>query len=158
MINLELAYFIAKFYLVGLCICFVLSLLNLHNNKSNFIVVTFALLHCFIDQFIKTSLDFYTFYLGAAFECLVFILLSVAAHLYLKIKHAKSSVIVYIIYLLIALSYLILHRVRVVIYSTDEPILWLINMQSVFVLTLYFFSNCFVVYGSKIKWNSGFGR
>lgn len=157
-INLELAYLITKFYLVALSICFVFNFININKNKSNFIVVTFALLHCFINQYVKTSYDFYTFYLGFAFECLVFILLSVAAHLYFKIRHVKTSVIIYVIYLLIALSYLILHRVRVVIYSTDDPILWFINSQSVFVLILYFFSNCIVVYGSRIKWNSVFGR
>ena len=157
-INLELSHFIAKFYLVALSICFVFSFININKNKSNFIVVTFAFLHCFIDQFIIINLGFYTFYLWAAFECLVFILLSAAAHLYFKIIHVKTSVIIYVIYLLIALSYLILHRVRVVIYSTDDPILWFINSQSVFVLILYFFSNCIVVYGSRIKWNSVFGR
>lgn len=158
MIDLELAHFVAKFYLIGLSLCFICSYINRRKNKSNLIAVTFSLFHCIIDQFSKVKFDFYTFYLGAAFGCLVFILITVLVHVHLCIKHVKTTVIIYVIYFLIAISFLILHRIRVVIYSSDEPIMWLINLQSVFILTLYFLSVCIFVYGCKIPWNTQFGR
>ena len=158
MINLELAHFFTKFYLVGLFICFLLSYINRHKNKSNLIAVTYALLHCVIDQFTKSLFDFYTFYLAIAFGCIMFVLCTALTHLYFRLRHMKTTVFVYAIYFSIAISCLILHRVLVVIYTSDESILWLINLQSGFALTLYFLSICTFAYGCKISWNTLFGR
>jgi hypothetical protein len=158
MISLDLGHFIAKFYLVGYFICFLISYSNKDNNKSNLIIVTYALVFCLFNQYIKSVLDFYTYYLGCAFSCLVCLVFSLITHLIMKIKHAKTTIYVYVIHLLIALSYLVIHRVRVVLFDSDEHILWLINSQSGFTLSLYFFSICVLFYGSKILWKSQFGR
>jgi len=140
------------------CIIFILSFLNKDNNKSNLIIASLALLGCIFSQYLKESLSFYIFYLGAALQFLVLVLISVFTHLFFKIKHEQTSVIVYILYILMAISYMVLHRIRVVMYDTDEPILWLINSQSVLTLTLYFLSICVFAYGCKIKWKLQFGR
>lgn len=158
MINLELAHFIAKFYMCAYFICFLLSFINKDNNKSNLILASIALFFCVIDQYLKMSLDFYYFYLGEAAGSLFCILLSLTIHLLLKVNHERTTLIVYSFYFLISIGYLVLHRVRVVIYDTDEPIMWLINSQSVFNLSLYFLSICVFAYGTKIKWNLYFGR
>jgi hypothetical protein len=158
LISLELGHHIAKLYLIGYSIVFVLSFLNKESNKSNLIIVSLALIGCIFSQYIKESLSFYVFYLGAALQFLVLILVSVFTHLFFKIKHEQTSIVVYFLYVLMALSYMVLHHVRVVIYDTDEPILWLINSQSIFTLTLYFLSICVFAYGCKIRWKWQFGR
>jgi hypothetical protein len=158
MIDLELSHFIAKFYLFAYFLVFTVSFFNTDNNKSNLIIVGFALCRCIFGQSSKMLFDFYTFYLGAAFECLLCIGLSLVVHLFFKVKHEKSTLFIYGCYFLIAISYLVIHRVRVVIYDIDEPIMWLINLQSIFTLTLYFLSICVFAYGTKIRWNSYFGR
>ncbi|PKH86232.1 hypothetical protein [Colwellia sp. Bg11-28] len=158
MIPLEFAHFIAKFYICAYLVCFILSFLNKENNKSNLIVVALALVFCIFNQYLKSSLGFYFFYLAGAAGCILCVFLSLIIHLALKIKHEKSTLFVYGFYFLIAISYLVIHRVRVVIYDTDESIMWLINLQSVFTLTLYFLSICVFAYGTKITWNSYFGR
>jgi len=158
MIDLELAHFISKFYLFLFFICFVLSFINKSRNKSNLIIISFFLIHCLIGQTSKMSFGFYTYYLASAFLCLTVIILSLFLHLYLRIKHEFVTVLNYILLILISMSYLIIHRVRVVIFETDEPILWLINAHSAFTLLLYFLSICFFLYGSNIKWKSQFGR
>jgi len=157
-INLELAHFIAKFYLLAYFICFAVSFSNKYNNKSNLIIITYALVFSVLNQYIKSSLDFYTFYLGSAASCLNCIFLSLITHLSMKVKHSKTTIYIYIFYILIALSYMLVHRIRVVIFDSDEHILWLINTQSVFTLTLYFLSICVFIYGSNILWKSQFGR
>ena len=158
MINLDLAYFIAKFYMCAYLVCFILSFLNKDNNKSNLIIVALALVFCIFNQYLKSSLGFYFFYLGGAAGSLFCILLSLITHLALKVKHEKSTLFIYGFYFLIAISYLVIHRVRVVIYDTDEPIMLLINLQSVFTLTLYFLSICVFAYGTRIRWNLYYGR
>ena len=158
MINHELGHFIATFYLFGYFFIFILSFINRNNNKSNLIVVALALSFCIFNQYLKISLGFYSYYLGAA-ACSIFaIFFSLAIHLFLQVKHEKSTVVIYGLYFLIAISYLVIHRVRVVIFDTDEPIMWFINSQSAFTLTLYFLSICVFAYGTKIRWNSYFGR
>ncbi len=158
MINLEIAHFIAKFYMCAYLVCFILSFLNKKNNKSNLILVTIALVFCIFNQYLKTSLGFYFFYLGEAASSLFCVLLSLIVHLFFRVKHEKPTLYIYSFYFLIAISYLVIHRIRVVIYDTDEPILWLISLQSGFTLTLYFLSVCVFIYGIKIKWNCYFGR
>jgi hypothetical protein len=158
MIDLELGHFIAKFYLFAYFLVFVVSFFNKDNNKSNLIIVGFALCRCIFGQSSKMMFDFYTYYLGAAFGCLFCIVLSLLTHLFFKVKHSKSTLVVYGFYFLIAISYLVIHRVRVVIYDTDAPITWLINLQSVFTLTLYFLSICVFAYGTKIRWKLYSGR
>jgi hypothetical protein len=158
MIDLELAHFISKFYLFLFFICFVLSFINKNNNKSNLIIISFFLIHCLIGQTSKMSFGFYTYYLVSAFSCLMVIIFSLLLHLYLRVEHKFLTVINYIFLILISMSYLIIHRVRVVIFDTDEPILWLINTHSALNLVLYFISICFFLYGSNIKWKSQFGR
>jgi len=157
-ISLELGYFIAKFYLAGYFLCFILSYKNKNRNLSNLIITTIALVNCIFNQYLKEALDFYTFYLGAAFQVLVLLLISLILHLYFRIKHEKSTILVYGLYILIAISFMVIHRVRVVVFDSDEHILWLINAQSAFTLILYFLSICALVYGSKILWKSQFGR
>jgi len=157
-INLELGYFIAKFYLAGYFFCFLLSYKNKQKNLSNLIITSIALVNCIFNQYLKEALDFYTFYLGAAFQILILLLISLIIHLYFRIKHKKSTLVVYGLYLLIAISLMVIHRVRVVIFDSDEHILWLINAHSVLTLTLYFLSICVLAYGSKILWKSQFGR
>jgi len=157
-INLELGYFIAKFYLAGYFLCFFLSFNNKYDNKSNLIITTVALINCIFNQYLKEILDFYTFYLGAAFQLLTLLLISIIIHLFFKVKHEKSTVFVYGLYIFIVISYLIIHRVRVVMFDSDEHIMWLINGQSIFTLTLYFLSICVFIYGSKTLWKSQFGR
>lgn len=158
MIDLELAHFIAKFY-VALCFfCFVVSFSNRGCNKSNLIVVSFALIHCVVGQSSKMAFDFYTYYLASACFCILVIACSLLTHVYLRVKHEVITVVIYSLFILISISYLIIHRVRVVIYDTDEPILWLINSQSVFTLTLYFISISLFLYGCNIQWKSQFGR
>lgn len=158
MIEHELGHLIAKFYLVGYLICFIFSYLNKNNNKSNLIIITFAFVFCIFNQFIKTEFGFYTFYLGAAFGLLACISSSLVFHFLTGVRHRKPTLIVYFIYISMAVSYLLLHRIRVVIYDTDEPILWLINAQSVFTLTLYFFTICIFFYGCRVKWKLQSGR
>jgi hypothetical protein len=158
LIRLDLGHQIAKLYLIGYCIVFVLSYLNKDNNKSNLIIASLALFGCIFNQYLKETLSFYIFYLGSALQLLVLILISVSTHLFFKIKHKKTTITVYILYILMVISYMVLHRVRVVMYDTDEPILWLINSQSGFTLSLYFLSICVFAYGCKIKWKLQFGR
>ncbi|KGJ86854.1 hypothetical protein [Colwellia psychrerythraea] len=158
MINHELGHFIATFYLFAYFLVFILSFMNRNNNKSNLIVVALALSLCIFNQYLKISLGFYFYYLGAAACTLFCILFSLAAHLFLKVKHEISTLFIYGFYFLISISYLVIHRVRVVIFDTDEPIMWLINSQSAFSLTLYLLSICVFVYGTKIKWKWHFGR
>lgn len=158
MISLELGHFIAKFYLLSYFLIFIFSFVNRDNNKSNLIIVGFALCRCIFGQSSKMMFDFYTYYLGAAFGCLLCIVLSLLTHLFFKVKHAKSTLVIYGLYFLISISFLVIHRVRVVIFDTDESIIWLINSQSVFTLTLYFLSICVFAYGTRIKWNLYFGR
>ncbi|NQZ24512.1 MAG: hypothetical protein HRT53_21005 [Colwellia sp.] len=158
MISHELGHFIAKFYLVGYLVCFIFSFLNKFNNKSNLIIITLAFVFCVFNQFLKVKLGFYTFYLGAALGLSVCVFLSVTFHFFTKVLHKKTTLVVYSFYISMAISYLILHRVRVVIYDSDEPISWLINAQSVFTLTLYFFSIVIFLYGCKVKWKLQFGR
>jgi len=158
MISLELSYFIAKFYLLAYFVFFIISFLNKENNKSNFIIVSLVLINCIIGQYVKELLGFYTFYLGATLQCLVVIALSLFLHLFFKVKHEKTTYIIYLFYFFIALSFLILHRVRVVIYDSDESILWLINTQSVFTLLLYFLSIIVLAFGCKNKWKYFSGR
>jgi hypothetical protein len=158
LISLELGHHIAKVYLIGYCIVFVLSYLNKDNNKSNLIITSLALFGCIFNQYLKENLSFYIFYLGAALQLLALIFISVFTHLFFKIKHEQTSIFIYFLYVLMAISYMVLHRVRVVMYDTDEPILWLINSQSIFTLTLYFLSICVFAYGCKIRWKWQFGR
>ena len=143
---------------MGYFIVFILSFLNKDNNKSNLIIASLALVGCIFSQYLKESLSFYVFYLGAALQFLVLVLISVFTHLFLKIKHERTTITVYILYILMVISYMVLHRVRVVMYEADEPIMWLINSQSIFTLTLYFLSICVFGYGCKIKWKLQFGR
>ena len=158
MITLELAHFIAKFYLVAYILCFVLSYKNVKENKSNFIIIMLAIATCIFNQYINTDADFYTFYLVMAITCTNVILASVGFHIYFSIKHSRSTLWTYSIYFLIAISYMIIHRVRVEIFDSDEPILWFINAQSAFTLSLYFLSICIFIYGCNIKWKLQFGR
>jgi hypothetical protein len=158
MIDLELAHFIAKIYICAYLVFFILSFLNKENNKSNLIVVSLALIFSIFNQYLKLSLGFYFYYLGCAAVCLFAVFLSLIIHLFFKVKHEKSTLFIYGCYFLISISYLVIHRVRVVIYDIDEPIMWFINLQSIFTLTLYFLSICVFAYGTKIRWNSYFGR
>jgi hypothetical protein len=158
MINLELGYFIAKFYLAGYFVCFLFSYRNKHINQSNLIIATIALVNCLFNQYLKEALDFYTFYLGAAFQVLILLLISLIIHRYFRIRHEKTTLLIYGLYILIAISFMIIHRVRVVIFDSDENIMWLINTHSVFTLTLYFLSICVLAYGGIIKWKLPFGR
>jgi hypothetical protein len=158
MISLGLAHFIAKFYLFTYFVVFVFSFINRDENKSNLIILSLALCYCIFGQFSKMFLSFYTYYLGAAFGCLVSITISLFTHLFFKLKHEKSTLFIYGCYFLIAISYLVIHRVRVVIYDTDESIMWFINLQSIFTLTLYFLSICVFAYGTRIRWSFYFGR
>jgi len=158
MIDLELGHFFAKFYMFAYFLVFIVSFFNKDNNKSNLIIVGFALCRCIFGQSSKMLFDFYTYYLGAAFGCLACIVLSLIAHLFFKVRHAKTTLYVYGLYFLIAISFLVIHRVRVVMYDTDEPIILFINLQSVFTLTLYFLSICVFAYGTRIKWNWHSGR
>jgi len=157
-ISLELGHFIAKFYLIGYFLCFLLSYRNRYNNKSNLIIVTLALASCAFNQHLRENLGFYTFYLGAACQVLITLSVSLGIHLYFKIKHERTTLLVYLLYILISISFMVIHRVRVVIFDTDESILWLINSQSAFTLSLYFLSICLFLYGTNIKWKSQFGR
>lgn len=158
MISLELGYFIAKFYMMGYFLCFLLSYRNRRSNKSNLIITTVALVNCIFNQYLKEALDFYTYYLGAAFQVLILLFISLIIHLYFRIKHEKTTLFVYGFYILIAISLMIIHRVRVVVFDSDENILWLINTQSAFTLTLYLLSIFVLAYGGLIKWKLPFGR
>lgn len=158
MISLELAHFIAKFYVLLFFICFLVSFSNKGFNKSNLIIVSFALIHSILGQSGKVAFDFYTYYLACACFCIFVIASSMLTHIYLRIKHEAVTVIIYSLYIFICISYLIIHRVRVIVYDTDEPILWLINSQSVFTLGLYFISISLLLYGCNIQWKSQFGR
>jgi hypothetical protein len=158
MIDLELGHFIAKFYLLAYFVVFIFSFINAPNNKSNLIIITLALVFCIFNQYLKFTVDFYNYYLTCAAFALLLILISLAAHFYLKIKHPKTTLFVYASYLSIAASYLIMHRVRIVIFDNDDSIMWLINGQSTFTNTFYFLNILVFFYGTKIKWNSYFGR
>ncbi len=158
MITLELAHTIAKFYLVAYVFCFLFSYRNRRNNKSNFIVILVAIASFLFNQYLKEEGDFYTFYLLAAAAAMNVILTSVGLHLFFTIKHSRSTLWIYLIYFLIAISYMIIHRVRVVVYESDEPILWFINAHSAFTLSLYILSICIFIYGCNIKWKVQFGR
>lgn len=157
MISLESAHFITKFYLIGYFICFVLSFVK-ENNKSNLIIVSLVFFYSVLDQYLKMELGFYTFYYGAALGCATVVLVSVLSHLYLKVRHQKVTALMYICFLLMAASYMIVYRVRVVIYETDEPISWLINGQSWFTLIIYFLILLLCFYGCNVKWKLQFGR
>lgn len=158
MITLELAHTIAKFYLVAYVICFVLSYTNVKENKSNLIIISVALASFIFNQYLKEEGDFYTFYLLAATAAMNVILTTIALHTFFTVKHSRSTLWIYLIYFLIAISYMIIHRVRVVIYESDEPILWFINAHSAFTLSLYILSICIFIYGCNIKWKVRFGR
>lgn len=158
MIDFELAHFIAKFYLFAYFLAFVLSFFNVTNNKSNLIIITLALVFCVFNQYLKSAVDFYNYYLTSTFFALLFILLSLASHFYLKIRHSKTTLFVYVSYLFLAVSYLIMHRIRVVIFDKDDSIIWLINSHSALVNILYFINILLFFYGTKIKWKSYSGR
>jgi hypothetical protein len=157
-ITLELSHFIAKFYLVADILCLLLSYKNLRENRSNFIVIALVIATCIFNQYIKTEADFYTFYLVAAITCTNVILTSIGFHINFSIKHSRSTLWAYSICFLIAISYMIIHSVRVEIFKSDEPILWFINAQLAFTLSLYFLSICIFIYGCNIKWKLQFGR
>jgi len=157
-ITFELGFFIDKFYLVGYSLVFIVSYLNQKNNQSNLIIISLTLIHCLFTMFLRGETSFYTFYLWAAFTLSSVILLSIIIHLFFQIKHQKTTVKVYYLYILSSIGYLIIHRVRVVIYDTDDPIFWLMNLQSGYNITLSFLAICLFVYGCNIKWKSQYGR
>jgi hypothetical protein len=158
MISLESAHSIAKLYLIGYFIFFIASYLNQENNKSNLIIVSLALVNCLCSLYLTEHASFTTYYLWSSLQQLVVILFCVFIHLYFTIKHEKTTLTVYFFYIVISISFLLIHRIRVVIYDSDEPILWLINAHSVFTLSLYFMSICVFSYGCKIEWKLQFRR
>lgn len=157
MIDLAFSFFIAKFYMFGYLLCVFLSWHARESNKSNVVVSSLALVNYFVGQNIKENSTFETFYLAAALQMLMLVMCNIVVHIALRIQHAKTTLIVYCLYTLLAMSYLGMYRIRVKMFDSDERIMWIINSQSAFVLTLYFCTICLFIYGSNIRWKLLFG-
>jgi hypothetical protein len=88
-------------------------------------------------HFAQTLLEmtsFYTFYLYFAACCIAVIASSLFFHVILRVDHSKSVYFVYGLLFFKFFMYMLLYRVRVIVYSSDESIMWLINTQSFLVL------------------------
>lgn len=157
MIDLEYSYLITKFNIVAYFVCLIFLIRPPNVSYSLSIICVFSIIHLFTGQYVKEYFGFSEFYLAAALEPLALILTCVITHLFLKVLHTKVSFYIYILYLLMSVSYLIIHRVRVVIYDSDEPIMWFITSHSILINSIYFVVFCLFIYGSKVKWKLLFG-
>jgi len=132
-ITLELGFIIDHYYFVGYLLVFILSYSNKNNNKSNLIIISLVMIHCIFHMYLRDEPDFYTYYLWSAFKRCLMIFLSIIIHLHFHIKHQQTTVYAYYLYIMCSFGYMMIHRVRVVIYDTDEPILWLMNLNLVII-------------------------
>jgi hypothetical protein len=138
LITLENAYVINKINVMILSIILIYGVKFKSIKKTELIVLPCLILGMFSGYYILENSDFYSFYLNAALNSLLIVAVSVFIHNELRVEHSRAVYLIYGLLLFDVLLYMIVYRVRVIIYDSDEPIMWLINAQSFFILTCDF--------------------
>jgi hypothetical protein len=139
MIGIETGYLMIKVYLIILAVLLLFGIKKNKVDKTEIIIYSCIAINCNFIQTLFESTDFYTYYLYFAANCMLVVVCSLLVHVLWRINHSKAAYSVYGLFMFKTLLYLILYRVRVVLYDTDEPIMWLINGQSFLILLCDFF-------------------
>jgi len=139
MISVELGFLIIKINTIILMAIFIYGVKVKRLDKSEMIIMATMLVSIVTSQIIVQDSDFYTFYLSFASSCLAIVATSIFLHVVLQEVNSKYTYCVYGLFLVKFLSHMLLHRVRTQIYTSDEPIMWLIQSHSVLVLACDFF-------------------
>jgi hypothetical protein len=139
MISVELGFLIIKINTVILMAIFIYGVKVKRLDKSEMIIMATMLVSIVTSQIIVQDSGFYTFYLSFASSCLAIVGTSIFLHVVLQEVNSKYTYFVYGLFLVKFLSHMLLHRVRTQIYTSDEPIMWLIQSHSALVFTCDFF-------------------
>ena len=134
MISVELGYLITKVNLFFLAALFVFGYKKERLNTSEIIIFVCVAVNYNFSQLLLETTDFYTFYLYFAAKALLVIVISLIIHLAMRVEHSNYTQLAYALLLTKFVLYMIVYRVRVVIYDSDKHIMWLINSQSMLVL------------------------
>ncbi len=102
--------------------------------KTEVIILSCLVVGGVTGHYILQNSDFYGFYLYAAANNLVVVAVSAFVHAEKRVEHSRVALMIYGLLLFKFLLHMVLYRVRVITYDSDEPIMWLINGQSSLVL------------------------
>lgn len=103
-------------------------------DTTEMLILVTMLVSVISSQVITQKTDFYTYYLSFASNILMVITVSIFLHILWQEMHSKLTYFIYGILFVQFLSHMLLHRVRTQIYNSDEPIMWLINGQSMVII------------------------
>ena len=101
---------------------------------TEMLILVTMLVSTISSQVITQETDFYTYYLSFASNILVVITVSIFLHVLWQEIHSRLTYFIYGALFIEFISHMLLHRVRTQIYTSDEPIMWLINGQSVVII------------------------
>jgi len=133
-ISVEQAFLIAKFNIIILAVILIYIFKTDSLKTSEFKVVCSLIFGVFVGYYILQNASFYDFYLYAAASNLFIVGVSILAHNFMKAEKSKTVYLIYGLLFFKFLLHMLLYRVRVIIYDSDEPIMWLINGQSFAIL------------------------
>ena len=152
MLSVEDGFIITKINLVFLVLIWLVGakLNSLRNSEMLFLAP--LLLGAFVGRFISENSGFYTFYLYFAANNLLIVTIALFLHVWFRRNHEKVVFLLYGLLLTKFISHMILYRVRTQIYTSDEPIMWLINFQSMLVVSFDLIVLLVLVF-RLFKWN-----
>jgi len=133
-ITVELGYLIVKIILAVLAVLFIYGIKKNRLDKTEIIIYACVGISYHFAQALLEMTSFYTYYLYFAACCMAVVASSLFFHVILRVEHSKSVYFVYGLLFFKFFMYMLLYRVRVIVYSSDESIMWLINTQSFLVL------------------------
>lgn len=134
MIELDASFVLVKINTLILTVFFIYGFKTKKLATSELLILAPMLVSIVNSQVITQENDFYTFYLSFASNVLVVVTVSVFLHVIWQEMHSKFTYWVYGLLLVKFASLMLVHRVRTQIYTTDEPIMWLINGHSALIL------------------------
>jgi len=134
MITTEEAYLINKVYVLIYSVILIYGVKAKTIEKTEMILLPCLMVGTFSIYYILQHSSFQDFYLYDALNCLSIVVVSLFVHNERRVNHSKSVYFIYGLLLFKFLMYMVIYRVRVIIYDTDAPIMWLINTQSVLIL------------------------
>ncbi len=151
MLSVEDGFIIAKINLVFLVLTWLVGSKFNSLKISEMLFLVPLMLGAFAGRFISENSDFYTFYLYLAANNLLIVTIALFLHVWFRRNHEKVVLFLYGLILTKFISHMVLYRVRTQIYTSDEPIMWLINLQSVLVISCDLI--IFLVIGFRLfKW------
>ena len=152
MVDFSIAYDLYKLLIASVACVVVFALKNSKVSKSTLIISVVILVNWLVSQFTKEKVVFDTQYTAFAMEALFTIVLSAFVHVSMRIFHDSYVYIIYMVFGVKFMSLMIVHIVRLKVFTSDEPIIWLLNLHSFVVI----FSDVFIVlclfFGGCLKW------